>query len=424
MFQSLRGRLLFSYLMVMGLILALFSTGVHILFRRNLENILDNSLKTTAQLAAARAENQSFNSQDWEQIIFLPKSNIFTSEEHSLEWFDLQGQLLGSKGPLQLAFPPRVGYWSLKRQKSAKRVEIHTFTIRVTDGYIRVSQSTEKLELLQTQLLWGLVSVAMVTLVLVGLGGLWLTQKALQPIEQSYTQLKQFTADVSHELRSPLTAIKASLDVIRNHPERIHPKDARKLAAIASATTQMIRLTEDLLFLARTEVLVRQNSQLTQQWQQIALEELLQDCTELLEPLATEKQITFQYQCLAKISLIADPGQLHRLFANLVQNAILYTPSQGKIMVSLEKQNRYAVVSIKDTGMGISEAQLPLIFKRFWRADKARSHRAGGSGLGLAIASAIVKLHGGKITVTSKVGIGSCFQVYLPIAAGNVSKSR
>ena len=424
MFQSLRGRLLFSYLMVMGLILALFSAGVHILFRRNLENIMDNSLKTTAQLAAARVESQSSDIQDWEQIISLPRSNIFNSEEHSLEWFDLQGQLVASKGPLKLAFPPTVGYWSVRGQQSAKGAEIHTFTVLTNDGYIRVSQSTEKLEQLSLQQLWGLITVAMVTFILVGLGGLWLTQKALQPIEQSYTQLKQFTADVSHELRSPLTAIKASLDVIRNHPERIHPKDARKLAAIASATTQMIRLTEDLLFLARTEVSEAQNSQLTQQWQQIALEELLQDCAELLEPLATEKQIIFQYQCLTKISLIADPGQLHRLFANLVQNAILYTPSKGKVMLRLERQNRYAVISVKDTGIGIPEEQLPLIFKRFWRADKARSRIAGGSGLGLAIAAAIAKLHGGKITVTSKLGIGSCFQVYLPIVAVNVSKCR
>ena len=81
-----------------------------------------------------------------------------------------------------------------------------------------------------------------------GAGGLWLTQRALKPVEQSFRQLQQFTADASHELRSPITAVKTSVEVMRNHPERIHPKDIKKLAAIASATTQMSRLVEDLLF--------------------------------------------------------------------------------------------------------------------------------------------------------------------------------
>ncbi|HBL13705.1 MAG TPA: two-component sensor histidine kinase, partial [Cyanobacteria bacterium UBA11162] len=224
--------------------------------------------------------------------------------------------------------------------------------------------------------------------------------------------LKQFTADASHELRSPLTAIKASVEVMRNHPERIHPKDAKKLAAIASATAQMSHLAEDLLFLARTDATV-----LTSMGEQIPipLNKVLQDLLELLEPFAQDKEINLESELLMSISVMGNEIQLTRLFANLLENAIQYTLPGGTVRVILAKQNRFAIVSVKDTGIGIEREHLPLVFDRFWRADKARSRREGGTGLGLAIAQAIAQRHGGKITVTSKVGVGSCFQVRLPM---------
>jgi len=243
------------------------------------------------------------------------------------------------------------------------------------------------------------------------LGGLWLTQKAVEPIEQSFQQLKQFTADASHELRSPLMAITASVDVMRNHPERIHPKDAKKLAAIASATDQMSHLSEDLLFLARNDSKVSTPSR---DKSIISLNQILQNLLELLEPFAQDKEVTLQSQWLATVSVVGDESQLIRLFCNLLENAIQYTPTQGKVDLILAKTNRFAIVSVKDTGIGIEREQLPFVFDRFWRADKARSRREGGTGLGLAIAAAIAQRHGGKITVTSEIGVGSCFQVRLP----------
>lgn len=423
MFQDLRWRLLLSYLMVMAAILSLFVTGVYVFFSRNLYRQLDKKLLTLAQAAAPSfAAVEAQGSQYLEQVDAVPWRDIFNRDQQSLEWFDAQGERLASRGALELDYRPSVGPHTLGRIHPPK--QIRTYTISVfkdgskpsqpsLEGYIRASQSTEDVKIVQRQLLWGLGMGGIMALGLVGVGGLWLTQKALEPVEQSFKKLKQFTADASHELRSPLTAIKASVDVMRNHPERIHPKDAKKLAAIASATDQMSHLAEDLLFLARTDGTV--STSLREQ-KPICLNKILQYLIELLEPFAQDKEITLKFEWLPQVFVVGEEAQLTRLFSNLLENAIQYTPPGGTVTLILGKQNRFALVSVKDTGIGIEREQLPFIFDRFWRADKARSRREGGTGLGLAIAQAIAQRHGGKITaVSSQVGVGSCFQVRLPL---------
>lgn len=128
-----------------------------------------------------------------------------------------------------------------------------TSSQKVLIGYVRVSESSEEIEEELERLLWALGWGGLLAITLSSMGGWWLVKQTLQPVEQNYEQMRQFTADASHELRSPLTAIKTSIDVIRSHPERIHNADVQKIAAIAQATEQMTHLVEDLLFMARFE---------------------------------------------------------------------------------------------------------------------------------------------------------------------------
>ena len=137
---------------------------------------------------------------------------------------------------------------------------------------------------------------------------------------------------------------------------------------------------------------------------------------ELLGLSAEMKDIGLKFSCNTTLPVIGDRMQLNRLFSNLVHNAIQYTPNGGTVHVRATRQGRIAIVQVQDTGIGIAEDQLPHIFDRFWRADKARSRQDGGTGLGLAIVKAITQRHNGKISVTSEVGRGTCFFVRLPLA--------
>ena len=199
---------------------------------------------------------------------------------------------------------------------------------------------------------------------------------------------------------------------MKSHPERIHAKDTKKITAISSATDQMGQLIEDLLFLARTDKKVVMPSR---EKKSVSLDNILQNIVVLLEPFAQKKKITLKSEIKSGFIVLGETSQLTRLFSNLLQNALQYTPEGGNVSLELYKQNRSAIINIKDTGIGISPEQLPYIFDRFWRADKARSRREGGTGLGLAIVKAIAESHGGRISVTSNVNIGSCFQVRLPL---------
>jgi signal transduction histidine kinase len=215
----------------------------------------------------------------------------------------------------------------------------------------------------------------LIAVILSGIGGKWLAQQSLKPIEQSFEKLKQFTADASHELRSPLTAIKTSVAVMENHPERIHPADVKKLRAIASATNQMTRLVEDLLILARSDAA---STTINFDWVSIPLDELLEDLVDLLLPQAEAKGITLKSEMLSEVFVKGNAVLLKRLFSNLVENALQYTSSGGTVTVTIVNLERFVMIKVEDTGIGIPPEHLPLVFDRFWRAEKARTHRASG----------------------------------------------
>ena len=423
MHQSLRSRLLLYYLIVMAAILGIFGSGVYVVFRRSLYDQLDKKLLTLAQSATPSfAPVRDLGSKYLNEVEEVPWRDIFNRDQQSLEWFDAKGKLLGRKGIIEIDAPPESGTSFIQNLDTGEVFRTRTITVfigkngetGVANGFVRATQSNAEIEKAESELFWILFIGGMLTLILSGLGGFWLTQKAIEPIEASFLQLKQFTADASHELRSPLTAIKASIDIMRTHPERVHPKDVKKLEAIAGATLQMNEMLGDLLFLARADAdadLSTNERKLTP----VLLNQILQNCFVLLEPLANEKKIVFQSKFREELKVLGDMPQLSRLFSNLLENALLYTPDEGRVSLDLYRQNRFAIISVRDTGIGIAADQINKVFDRFWRASKARNRREGGTGLGLAISAAIAKRHSGKISVTSEPNIGTCFLVRIPL---------
>jgi signal transduction histidine kinase len=415
-FQGLRWRLLLYQMSIMGTIMGIFGLGVYGLFSRNLYRQLDQKLMTLAQAATPSMAEVSTQGEDYlDELDEVPWRDIFNRNQQSLEWFDIDGNLLAKRGDIELIPRPKVGVQTMADPA------VRAFTVSVFEdepnadspaltGYIRASQTTQTIQAAQRQLLVGLAMGGSITLLLVGAGGLWLTQIALRPVEYSYHQLMQFTADASHELRGPLMAIKASIGVMQKHPERFTPKDAKKLDAISSATTQLQSLAEDLLLLARMDA-----ERTTQAPEKVSINRCLRDVVALYSEAATAKGLDLTFQEEQQIFVWGQMAPLNRLFSNLVQNALHYTQT-GQVVVTLSRSRRYAQISVEDSGIGITPEELPHVFDRFWRADKARSRRAGGSGLGLSIAKAITSQYGGRIWATSQPGQGSCFHVVMPLA--------
>ncbi|GAB4436990.1 MAG: hypothetical protein OHK0035_24690 [Cyanobacteria bacterium J069] len=433
-FRALRWQLLLSSLAVLGLSLAATEAAVYQFVSHNLKQERDRQLIALADAAAhalpdllknpAATQTQPSRILDNDGDLDLPWQDL-QEQSQGIEWFNAKGDRLGQAGQVLATAPLDVeagrqredDVWALtvpvydKPPSPSSLGENQDAAGKTLQGYVRVSESTEEIAEELSRLRAGLVLGGVVALVGGGLGSGWLTRQALRPIEQSFQQLKQFTADASHELRNPLAGIKTSVDVLQSHPERVHPADVQKLAAIASATNQMSQLVDDLLLLARHDGNL---SALSSSFTPIPLDELLEELMDSYEPQAMAKAIALKAHLNAHSLVKGEAGQLRRLFSNLLSNAIQYTPAGGQITLTTRADDGWAWVDVRDTGMGIAPEQIPHVFDRFWRADPARSQREGGTGLGLAIAQSIAHDHHGQITVRSQLGAGSTFQVKLP----------
>ncbi|TAE56835.1 MAG: GHKL domain-containing protein [Nostocales cyanobacterium] len=406
----------------MVVVMGLSSTGVYHFFAYSLYQQLDHQLLTLADAAAhnllaIQADRTAVHRKmprilDHDGDLDIPWQDLRLYGQ-SVEWFDSKKQLLGKAGK---QFPPIP---LINSFHSWQHNDIRTLTIPVYSsaknrqilGYVRVSVSTVEVEQELKRLLIGLGFGGMLGMVLIGGTGWWLTSKALQPVEQSFHKLQQFTADASHELRSPLTAITTTIELMQSQTKHDH-SDIKKIAIIESATRQMTHLVEDLLLLARSDAAA---VNLPKTAIPVPIDEILFDLIDILKSQIQEKEITLEANINNEIWVKGYADQLQRLFGNLLENALQYTPKGGLIKIDMKKSDNFVEISIKDTGIGIATEDIPLIFNRFWRADKARSRRQGGSGLGLAIVQAITHTHGGEISVTSKLGVGSCFRVKLPV---------
>jgi signal transduction histidine kinase len=226
----------------------------------------------------------------------------------------------------------------------------------------------------------------------------------LERLEQLFHVRQRFLADVSHELRTPLTTIRGNVDLIR----RIGEADPEILDVVQEELERMTRLVGDLMLLARADT-----GGLPIQQKMVELDTLFLDVYRQVRSL--DQTVHISLEELDQVGVLGDPDRLKQLILNLVDNAIKYTPPGGRVMMSLSKENGRSELVVQDTGIGIPTEDLPYIYDRFYRVDKARTRAQGGSGLGLSIAKWIVDAHQGQIEVESVVGEGTTFRVYLPV---------
>ncbi len=229
-------------------------------------------------------------------------------------------------------------------------------------------------------------------------------------LQLSFAQIQQFSSDASHELRTPLTIMRGELELALRSKKYSSEESRKVLSSALEETLRMSSIIENLLALAKADV-ARPHTDFNDVWLRPIIQELFEDS----EMLAENKHIHVKLGILDDALIIGDAVRLRQLFLNLIDNAIKYTPEQGLVEISLIRENGDAKVRVKDTGMGISPDELPKIFDRFYRVDKARSRELGGSGLGLSISKWIADIHGGIITAESEINKGSVFTVTLPL---------
>jgi two-component system sensor histidine kinase VicK len=223
---------------------------------------------------------------------------------------------------------------------------------------------------------------------------------------------KEFVANVSHELRTPLTSIKSYTETLLDGALEDRDTSERFLKVIDSEADRMTRLVKDLLELSRLD-----NSQMNWSFKSMSFVDMVKASVEKIEIEARNKNHTLECFVIGEIPDVrADYDRMEQVILNLLSNAIKYTPDGGKITVYIGKNYNEVYVKVSDTGIGIPEQDLPRLFERFYRVDKARSREMGGTGLGLAIAREIVESHGGTVSITSEYGKGTEVTVKLPVS--------
>ncbi len=452
LFQSTRLRLALWYTAVTAILLLLFATGVYLYVRNTLIDRIDDTLKHVVEVVERSVVIQPIATEPKEyrvnpQASFRYNVEAVEDDRIDLEWFTPEKKLLWSTFREPLTIPLHVQTRgetvSLSSERTFRQI---TETVELNNrvlGYLRVSHPWFEVTKPIRQLTRDLIIGISLMVGSVGAIGWWLSGIAIEPVRQSYASLRQFTADASHELRNPIATIQTNVQMALAYPEAEPQLQAKQLQIIERLTQRLGKLVNDLLFLARSD------SGLTDIEQEpVQLDALLIEVIEEQRTYAQQQEVQIELNIIDSdtkdepdiseepFTIIGDWDRLARLLTNLIANAISYGKDPDKpnnqITIELEAadskqlkikprdRQQYLTIKIKDTGQGITEANLPYIFDRFYRVDPARSRQQGsstgtGSGLGLAIAKAITESHKGQISVTSTLNVGTTFTVIFPL---------
>jgi len=453
---SIRLRLTAWYVAVLLASLALFGIAAFLAMRKGIEKSVDESLEGQAagveELIERVVREDPARLQDE-----LREHQELREQADFLQVYDQNGRWI-YRSRLMTHYEVPV---SVKASHSAYNVMSVDFPLRVLVREMSAGGATYRIQVAAPmddfydaidRFKWIVLLLGPVLLVLASAGGYWLSGRALAPVdkitraaqeinsnnlakrldvprsgdelqrlsqtlnhmldrlEASFNRVTQFTADASHELRTPLALMRTTTEVsLRTSQTIADYREAQE--EILAELEKTSSLVEKLLLVARADAGVE-----TMQRAVVNVAECLRNACEDGKVLAEAKHLTFVADIeVQKLFIQGDSHALHRLFLVLIDNAVKYTSTGGSVSVSLTQSNGSGIAEFRDTGIGISADDLPQIFDRFYRADKARSREFGGVGLGLSIARWVAEAHRGSIEVQSTPGSGSVFRVNLPL---------
>lgn len=457
-FRSIRLRLTLWYVLLLAIILAGFSAGIYLTLRHNLYVNLDDSLEARANDLLPLVQHNGAS----------PTLSASTSAdrpdlgEQFVRVYDASGRLTFDSSGEAGAIP--IDEQAVQRAlvggivTHGMSVTGDPFRVRIVPidqngritGALEVGRAADDVADALQSLLLILGFAYPVTLAVAGFGGVFLAGRALSPVdkltrlarrisaedlsqrldlrlpddevgrlartfddmiarlENAFRRQRQFTADASHELRTPLTAIKGQVEVALTRPR--DPAAYREvLQAVNEDVDRLIRLVGSLLTLARADA-----GQIPIASEAVHLPDLVASAVVQVRGAADQRDVELEAEPGPPVTMQGDEDMLLQLILNLLDNAIKYTPSGGRVTTGWRISDTQVELWVRDTGIGIAPEHLPHIFDRFYRVDEARSHAEGSAGLGLSICRWIAQAHGGSISVESAPGQGSEFTVRLP----------
>lgn len=236
-------------------------------------------------------------------------------------------------------------------------------------------------------------------------------------LEDAIHGSKQFVADASHELRTPLAVMRGELESLAQDVS-LGRETRENLGSVLEEVTRLAEIVESLFALSRLDA-----GEAPAQWLRFDLAELAATTAGQMGLLATDKNVTMECDSSCVAPVEGDRARLKQVIVNLLDNAIKYTPSGGRVRLSVRAEQGFAILDVADDGVGIPAEALPHVFKRFFRVDPSRSREHGGAGLGLAIVKSICAAHGADVEVTSIPGRGSTFRVRQPLAGETAARA-
>ena len=459
--RPIRLRLTLWYVLLLGIVLAMFSVSVYGALRNSLRSNLDDALNSRITTVLASMTSVG-DAPALPGAYIAPDTEPPDQGEQYLRLYDRMGVLRADTSAPAGAVPgsPANVANALTGAASWRSVTVggERFRVRFAPvtrdgaiiGVLEAGQTESDLAETLRNLLIIIATAYPLTLLVASFGGLFLARRALAPIDNvtrlarritaenlsqrlnlplpddevgrlartfdnmidrlddAFQRQRQFTADASHELRTPLTVVKGQVEVALSRPR---PADdyRQTLQAVNEEVDRLIRLVGSLLTLARADA-----GQIPLAREELDLGNVATAAMEQFEPLARQRDIALVVDGGGAAPVSADEDLLLQLALNLLDNAVKYTPAGGTITVGWRRDPHHARLSIRDTGIGIPREQLPRLFDRFYRVDVARSRASGGAGLGLAISRWIAEAHDGSIAVESELGHGSVFTLTLP----------
>lgn len=446
LFRRSRIRLALWYAVVMGGILGLSGFGMYrsivqsnwVALEREIESIAGTLHDSLEPMLPASGDPAVVLQQIFPDLCLVGQScyvrptliqrhttGISDRNLYYIRLFDHHGKLLAFS-PNQPSQPPQSltsTSWQIIQDKNSIRYRQFTTILHSSKshipgnydgswGYLQIGRTLASFDAENRRIKEILTLGFFIALGLVAASSWWLSGLAMQPIYQSYQQQQQFTANAAHELRSPLASLLATVEAILRLGSSNQQDIPIMLQTVERQGRRLSQLIADLLLLTSLE-----QDMSAKPFKPCCLNDLVNDLAEEFLELATAANIELNSQvCAEEIYVLGNESQLYRLVSNLIANAIQYTTAEGLVMVSLTLRDRTAIITVKDTGIGISMEQQSHIFERFYRVDSDRSRKTGGTGLGLAIAQAIAQKHQAHLKVESSPGQGSIFTLEMAIA--------